>query len=107
MAKNRALKDMDDVLKLLTGKRLKDIAPKAIEVFGEAMVKKLMKEGSVTLNANDPYTILEIHPGASDFIVKAAYRAMARRYHPDNKDTGNEDTFKKIQAAFDTITNDR
>jgi curved DNA-binding protein CbpA len=31
----------------------------------------------------DPYRVLEIDPEASDDAVKAAYRRLARRYHPD------------------------
>jgi curved DNA-binding protein CbpA len=31
----------------------------------------------------DPYRVLEVDPEASDDAVKAAYRRLARRYHPD------------------------
>lgn len=103
----KALKDIDDIMKLLTGKRLQDIVPKAIEVFGEDLIKKLMKEAPVAFQANDPYSILEIRPGASDFIVTAAYRAMARKYHPDNLNTGDEAKFKQIQAAYEAITSSK
>ncbi len=34
----------------------------------------------------DPYKVLGIVPSASDDEVKAAYRALARKYHPDNYD---------------------
>ena len=33
--------------------------------------------------AFDPYRVLEVDPEASDDAVKAAYRRLARRYHPD------------------------
>ena len=32
---------------------------------------------------NDPYKVLGISPNATDDQVKAAYREMARKYHPD------------------------
>ena len=32
----------------------------------------------------DPYKILNIPSTASDEEVKKAYRALARKYHPDN-----------------------
>ena len=99
----KALQDADDLLKLLTGKRIKDVVPKAIELFGEDLVKKFMKVPPVAFNANDPYSILEIRPGASDFIVNAAYRALAKKYHPDVQGTGNEEKFKIIQGAYDDI----
>ena len=32
---------------------------------------------------NDPYKILGVSPTATDDEVKSAYRALARKYHPD------------------------
>ena len=31
----------------------------------------------------DPYRVLGLEPGASDDEVKAAYRRLAKKYHPD------------------------
>ena len=31
----------------------------------------------------DPYEVLELSPGASDDEIKAAYRKLAKKYHPD------------------------
>ncbi len=106
MAKNpslKTLKDADDILKILTGKRIKDIAPLAIDLFGKELINSLLKRPKTATQANDPWTILEINPDASDFIVQAAYRAMARKYHPDNKETGNEAMFIRIQTAYEAI----
>lgn len=60
----------------------------------------------------DPYEVLGIAPSASDDEVKAAYRALARKYHPDNYD-GNplsdlaEEKMQEINEAYDAIIRQR
>lgn len=103
----RVLKDIDDVMHLLTGKRIRDVVPKAVELFGEDLVKRILKDTHITLSPDDPYAILEVRPDASDFVVNAVYRAKAKVLHPDNKETGNAEAFKRITAAYEQITKDR
>ena len=57
----------------------------------------------------DPYSILGISPSATDDEVKEAYRALARKYHPDNymddnplKELANE-KMQEINEAYDEI----
>jgi len=52
----------------------------------------------------EPYSILGLERGASEEDVKAAYKKLAKRYHPDtNKDSGAEDKFKEISVAYKSI----
>ena len=60
------------------------------------------------------YTILEISPSATDEEVKAAYRRMAMKNHPDKVATlgpdvqkAAEEKFRKIQQAYETIKKER
>lgn len=39
--------------------------------------------------APDPYRLLQVSPNASDEVIRAAYRALARRSHPDVSPTGD------------------
>ena len=57
----------------------------------------------------DPYSILGITSDATDEEVKNAYRALARKYHPDNygddnplKDLANE-KMQEINSAYEEI----
>jgi molecular chaperone DnaJ len=52
----------------------------------------------------DYYSILGLKKGASQDEVKAAYRKLAKKYHPDiNKDPGAETKFKEISEAYQKI----
>ncbi len=56
----------------------------------------------------DPYEVLGISPSATDDEVKSAYRAMARKYHPDNYSNNPlsdlaEEKMQEINEAYDAI----
>jgi len=53
----------------------------------------------------DYYDILGLKKGASIDEVKKAYRQLARKYHPDvNKEAGAEERFKKINEAYQVLS---
>jgi len=52
----------------------------------------------------DYYDILGVKPDASEADIKAAYRKLARKYHPDkNKEAGAEEKFKAINEANEVL----
>ena len=60
----------------------------------------------------DPYKVLGVAPDASDEEVKKAYRALARKYHPDKyRDSDLADLasekMKEVNAAYEEIQNMR
>lgn len=56
--------------------------------------------------AKDFYGILGVHRGADDKEIKAAYRKLARKYHPDvnPNDRTAETRFKEISEAYDVLS---
>ncbi|KAI0548707.1 DnaJ domain-containing protein [Xylaria curta] len=60
------------------------------------------------MNSETPnyYSTLEVHQGASKEELRAAYRRLARIYHPD-KNNGNEEAatakFQQLDEAFQTL----
>lgn len=60
----------------------------------------------------DPYKVLGVSPDASDDEIKKAYRALARKYHPDKyresdlADLASE-KMKEVNAAYEEIQNMR
>ena len=76
--------------------------------------QKTANEPGDTEAARDPYRILELQPGAGQAEIRAAYRRLAARYHPDKVAHLGEDfqvlaekKFKAIQAAYDMLRQHR
>ena len=53
----------------------------------------------------DLYEVMGLPRDASQEDVKRAFRKLAMEYHPDrNKDTGAEERFKEVAAAYDVLS---
>ncbi|KAI7754634.1 hypothetical protein M8C21_023913, partial [Ambrosia artemisiifolia] len=64
--------------------------------------------GFVVLAAADYYSTLGVPKSATSKDIKAAYRKLARQYHPDvNKQPGATDKFKEISAAYEVLSDDK
>lgn len=48
----------------------------------------------------DYYEVLGVSKDASDEEIKRAFRKLAKMYHPDNKETGDEAKFKEVGEAY-------
>lgn len=58
------------------------------------------------MNLKEAYTILEIPSSSTPEEAKKQYRKLTKRYHPDiNKEVGAEDKFKKINEAYQVVSN--
>lgn len=57
--------------------------------------------------SKDFYELLEVSSQATKQEIKKSYRQLARKFHPDNSDTGDEDVFKQIQEAYSVLSDDQ
>lgn len=58
--------------------------------------------------APDPYIVLGLRPDAPDEVVEAAYRAIARKLHPDvNGTAAAAELMSYLNAAYSTIKEER
>ena len=91
----------DQIFYLFTGKRLRQLGARAVDLYGEDLSKLLedaflgKKDDSAwdALYPDNPYKKLEIEPSACDVVVKGAFRSLVREYHPD---TGRQPNEKKV-----------
>jgi curved DNA-binding protein len=52
----------------------------------------------------DYYATLGVDKNATPEAIKAAYRKLARKYHPDvSKEKGAEEQFKEVGEAYETL----
>lgn len=53
----------------------------------------------------DPYEVLGVSKNASDAEIKKAFRALAKKHHPDTKggDSAAQKRFQEISAAYDIV----
>ncbi|PKA57917.1 Chaperone protein dnaJ 1, mitochondrial [Apostasia shenzhenica] len=62
----------------------------------------------VVAASGDYYSTLGVPRSASSKEIKAAYRRLARQYHPDvNKQPGATEKFKEISTAYEVLSDDK
>lgn len=107
MAKaKKELRDADDIIYLFTGKRIKNLAVRGLDLFGEEIRRKMRNiffAPEPEVPPDSPYAILGVHPEALDIVVKAAYRSLAREYHPDTGQHSDVAKFQRATEAFNAI----
>jgi curved DNA-binding protein CbpA len=59
----------------------------------------------MTMTAADHYETLQISANAEPETIHRVYRLLAQRYHPDNKETGNEARFRELTEAYEVLSN--
>ncbi len=57
-----------------------------------------------TAHQQDLYEALQVSPHAHPLIIAKAYRLLAALYHPDNKQTGDADGFRRVAEAYRVLS---
>lgn len=52
----------------------------------------------------DHYEVLQVSSKAHPLIITKAYRLLAALYHPDNQESGDEETFKDVVNAYRVLS---
>lgn len=52
----------------------------------------------------DCYEVLQVNPNAELDTIHRVYRLLAQRFHPDNKETGNDARFRELHEAYVTLS---
>ena len=77
------------------------VVQKALQGFTESSSTSNKNNKKYIIEEDSPYTTLYIEHGAPDFVVKAAYKALAFKYHPDRG--GDTERFKAVTDAYNKI----
>jgi len=62
---------------------------------------------SITSDAagfRDYYETLQLSPNADEETISRVYRILVKRYHPDNRDTGNTKNFNEVVDAYRVLS---
>jgi len=52
----------------------------------------------------DHYEVMQLSPNVALETIHQVYRVLAKRYHPDNLETGDEEIFKQILKAYSVLS---
>ena len=52
----------------------------------------------------DYYEVLQLSPRATTETIERVYRLLAKRYHPDNAETGRAERFAEVRDAYSVLS---
>lgn len=52
----------------------------------------------------DYYEVLQLSQSADTETLERVFRLLAKRYHPDNPESGNEPRFREVHEAYEILT---
>lgn len=95
----RAIEKTIDALRGLERWGAKEMVNAAFRGFKALPESIIMGSGQ----ARAWHEVLQLSSDADQEMIRTAYRKLAARYHPDNKDTGDSGKFAEVQKAYDEV----
>jgi DnaJ-class molecular chaperone len=90
------------------GKKLDKDFDRVFRTFQETIQEAQMRTRiSIPRPPPSPYDILNVMPFSSLEICEGSYRNLAKRYHPDNRETGDIEKMKVVNVAIEEIRKGR
>jgi len=99
------LRDLDAVVRDVSGRSTVVHVTAWWEEHGRPFLEQLEK-GHPTDPLEEEYAVLGLIPTASDEVVRAAFHAAIKKYHPD-VEGGDEEMAKKVNLAYEKICQGR
>jgi len=100
---SNVIPQLDALFRAITGKGVGEIAYNTIETLKRLQSVKQASDETKGF-VFDPYRVLGLQPTAADEVVKSAYRALVKKYHPDvNPDPVARIVFEAIDEAYKAI----
>ena len=60
--------------------------------------------GMFDSRVKDLYEVLQVSPRADEETIQRVFRHLAKRFHPDNTESGNAERFSELMEAFQTLS---
>ena len=60
----------------------------------------MTKIAADTASFRDYYETLQLNPNADEETINRVFRILVKRYHPDNRDSGNTKKFNEVMDAY-------
>lgn len=104
----RIAADTDSVSRTMTGRKFSDHVQRVYELFIGNKTKQVLTESAYGEQDSADCKLLGISPGASERVVRWAYKAYQTDHHPDKFQSPldkelQDRLFKDGQAAFERI----
>jgi curved DNA-binding protein len=70
----------------------------------EPSTKREVKSMTESSYFEDYYETLQLNPNADFETVERVFRLLAKKYHPDNKTTGDVEKFRRLRDAYQVLS---